>query len=190
MSHVFEGVQVMMHEEELQEILVALDALPSPSTILEYGSGGSTSIFANHLGYTHRLYSVEHDKGWYEKVSERLAGHPNDERITRILAPLQFHQGLWRFAHPYEEMPSGAEYYIWAPENNPEGWSWENVNLVLVDGICRGPCLAYLRTKLNPGTTVFLHDYTGREIWYDWAVKLYDRVKQTNLILELRVPTK
>lgn len=190
MSHQYEGVEVMMHPEELQEILTAVRALPEGSTILEYGSGGSTSIFANHLGDTHKFCSVEHDVPWYEKVGERLAGHANEARITRILAPLSFHKGLWRFSHPAEEMAAGMEYYIWAPENNPEGWDWKTVNLVLVDGIGRGACLAFLRTKLNPGTTVFLHDYTGRETWYDWAVKLYDRVKQTSLILELRVPTK
>lgn len=190
MSHVFEGISVMMHEEELQAILTAVKALPTNSTILEYGSGGSTSVFANYLGDTHKLCSVEHDKTWYKTVGERLEGHPNGDRVTRILAPLDFHQGLWRFAHPYEEMAAGTAHYIWAPEHNPEGWDWTTVGLVLVDGIARGPCLAYLRNKLNPGTPVFLHDYKGRENWYDWAVELYERVTQNDLLLELRVPTK
>lgn len=190
MSHQYEGVKVMMHPEELQELLVAVNALRPGSTILEYGSGGSTSIFANHLAETNTLCSVEHDKGWFDTVTTRLEGHANGARITRILAPLSFHQGLWKFARPEEEMAAGLAHYIWAPENNPEGWDWKTVNLMLVDGIGRGACLAALRTKLNPGTTVFLHDYPGRENWYDWAVHLYDIVKQTSLILELRVPNK
>lgn len=190
MSHVYEEVEVMMHPEELQEILQALKDIPENSTILEYGSGGSTSIFANHLGPKQNFSSVEHDRPWFDKVAERVKEHPNAARITYIFANLAFHKGLYRFARPEEEMAAGLENYVWCPERNPDGWDWSKVNLVLVDGIGRGACLAALRTVLNPGTTVFLHDYTGRENWYDWAVKLYTRVKQTNLLLELRVPNK
>lgn len=190
MSHTVNGIEVMMSEQDLAPLVSTLKIYAHPITVLEYGSGGSTSVFADHLGDQHRLCSVEHHKGWYETVGNRLANHPASDRITRILAPLSFHTSLWKFARPEEEMGAGAEHYIWAPERNPEGWNWSNVGLAFVDGIARGPCLAYLRTRLSPGTPVFVHDYTGREVWYDWAVNLYNRVNVHDLTIELRVPAK
>jgi hypothetical protein len=186
MSIMVNGIEVMMSQQDLDALLAPVDAtLLAGSTILEYGSGGSTSIFADKLGFTHNLFSVEHHKEWFEKVGKRLEGHPNEERIARVLAGLSFHIGIYKFARPEEEMGAGAREYIWAPENAVE---WCKVGLVLVDGISRGPCLAYLRTRLNPGTPVFLHDYVGRETWYDWACDLYDRVQVHDLMLEMRVP--
>ena len=38
---------------------------------LEFGSGRSTLWFAKH---THYITSVEHDRGWYERVAFQVAG--------------------------------------------------------------------------------------------------------------------
>jgi hypothetical protein len=188
MSHEAEGVEVMMDSQDLRALLTAVDALAGGATILEYGSGGSTRIFANHLGDDLNLFSVEHNNEWFLKVGDMLKDHPVRDRVQRVLAPLDFHPGLWRFARPEEEMAAGAKHYIWAPDTYHVDWS--KVGMALVDGIARGPCLAYLLTRLNPGTPVFLHDYKGRETWYDWAVNLYTFVAQHDLTIELRSPTK
>lgn len=195
MSIKVNGIEVMMSTQDLDALMTCADELLEDKTILEYGSGGSTSMFADKLGATRKLLSIEHNPDWFKKVGERLALHPAADRITRVLAPLSFHPSLWKFARPEEEMGAGADQYIWAPETacwGPRGTflDWKTVGLVFVDGIARGPCLAYLRTRLLPGTPVFLHDYKGRENWYLWAAQLYTFVAQHDLTIELRVPNK
>ena len=94
MSIEVRGIEVMMSQQDLDALLKPAEALPSGSIILEYGSGGSTSMFADALGYDRSLFSVEHHAEWFAKEGKRLEGHPNSDRITRILAPLDFHIGL------------------------------------------------------------------------------------------------
>ena len=178
------GLQPLMYPDEVTALQATVDALPEAAVIVEFGSGGSTRFFADNLQAARRLVSIEHNAEWYETVSIALDQHPNRERITLIYAGPELPLSRYIFAMPEEEMPAGLARYI-HPETPV---SWSDVTCVLVDGVARGACLAALRTKLRPGTTVLLHDYTGREYWYDWAVSLYDRVSLTNTLLTLRVP--
>ena len=82
--------------------------------------------------------------------------------------------GIWPFGQPYEETPVACADYIHA---NEIPIPWAKVELVLVDGFVRGAVLAVIRTKVTQGIAVFLHDYAGREWWYDWAVRLYTVVR-------------
>jgi hypothetical protein len=93
-------------------------------------------------------------------------------------------RSLFRWARPEEEMGCGCAKYI-QPAGIPD---WKDIDMVLVDGIARGPCLATLKLYLRKGVTVFLHDYDEeRAVWYDWAVNMYDRVELSDKLLKLRV---
>lgn len=51
----------------------------------------------------------------------------------------------------------------------------------------RGAVLASLIPKLTPGAVVLMHDYIGREHWYNWAVQLYTVESISGTMIKLRV---
>jgi len=172
---------VMMHPDEQDTLIGALPLLSMNATIVEFGSGGSTCMFADHLGAVQYLISIEHNAEWYNKVTDALKTSRNLPRIQYHYIPPAYPLEFYAFAHPYEECPAGLENYIKGPDID-----WTKVEMVLVDGVARGAVLATLATKLRPNTRIFLHDYTDRETWYDWAVNLYKREERVEKLLELR----
>jgi hypothetical protein len=177
-------LEVMMYPDEearMREILA--NELADDTTIVEYGCGGSTMMFADNLGEMRRLISIEHNLQWAEKVQKAIDVHPNSARINLMYLRPDFPPNIYGFAQPTEETPAGLRNYL-----NPM-IDWEDVDFVLVDGVARGPCLSLLAHRLIPRTRVILHDYTGRELWYDWIVRsgVYDIERCTNMLLEMRV---
>ena len=118
--------------------------------LFEYGSGGSTVEFCKRLKVT----SVEHDAKWYGKMP-KIDGH------EYILRERQMNVVNVKTA---EENPLGLNDYITESLRHPQ-------DMVLVDGVARGACLAYLKSTFDG--PVFLHD--AQRDWYDWAISLYPR---------------
>lgn len=177
-----EPLKVMMYDDEHARMLDIIKGLHEDAYILEYGCGGSTMMFADHLGPKQHLISIEHNAEWYAKVTTAVEQHPNKERINLMLFSPDYPLDAYVFASPYEEMPAGLTRYLNPPV------PWHRIDFALVDGVARGACLSLLAQRLNVNTKVALHDYTGREQWYDWALdKGYARVNLTNMLLELRV---
>jgi len=175
---------------------------PSTTQFIEYGTGGSTCMFAELMRDQQRLFTIEHNREWYDKVVEALKDIPGGRRVhMNLREPLDGRMMLRTmedgteipipesdfrpYSSPYEELPFGMESYIWAKDV----WiDWPTVGLAFVDGVARGPVLAALRGRLLPGRLVMLHDYPGREVWYDWAVRLYTRIGTYGGGLLLEVP--
>lgn len=181
-------LDMMMYPDEQPRMLQIVADLPDGATMLEYGSGGSTIRFAQTMRKGQTLYSVEHNADWFQKVGDAFKElDKHDATVYRKLIKLPNVEHYTRaFATTGEELPAQCEKYIHPEFKQPI--FWDSLSLVLVDGIARGACLAAVRSMLMPGTKVILHDYTGRENWYDWAVQLYHRENLTNMLLELRVP--
>jgi hypothetical protein len=186
LNHAEGFMNPMMYEDEFNHFMATLDSLPDSANIVEFGSGGSTYQIGQRLKERQDLFSIEHNPEWFAKVRNAVRELPAFGRIHRTLSAPTSSIQQDGFARPQEETPTGVTNYIHPSFKIP--LDWLSVNLVLVDGIARGACLAALRSKLAPRTTVFLHDYKGREDWYEWAVKLYEHVSLTNTLLELRVP--
>ena len=72
---------VWMHEHEQKLIL---DCLTEDTTMLEWGSGGSTLYFSS---FVEKYYSIEHDKDWYEKVSEQIKEYPFNDIVYKYIQP-------------------------------------------------------------------------------------------------------
>ena len=175
---------------------------PATTQFIEYGAGGSTCMFAGLLRDQQRLFTIEHNRAWYEKTCEALKTIPGSERIfmnlrepcdgATITTKMEdgteipiLEQDFRPYSTPHEELPFGMESYIWARDI----WiDWPTVGFAFVDGIARGPVMAALRHRLIPGRLVIIHDYPGRELWYDWAVRLYNRVGTYGGALVLEVP--
>jgi hypothetical protein len=136
------------------------------------------------------MISIEHNRGWFDKVSETIKDHPNRSRLLYLFlppgAPLQF----YGYGEASEENACYNLNYI-----NPEIALHEKYKITifdadafLIDGISRGACMATAFARAtNNQASFFLHDYVGREPWYDWAVSLFPKrniVDQT--LIELK----
>lgn len=156
-----------------------LDSIPSKGTYLEYGSGGSTLWFIEEIVKRDdgtKIISVEHDGAWYKKINSVI---PNGYRknFTYIHRPVKYNLTLTDnennkvtlnpYATPFEENPAGLHEYI-----HPETVFLSKIDTILIDGIARGPILAYIVNQVPRNCNVFLHDIENRD-WYDWAISLY-----------------
>lgn len=165
------------------------------SEMVEWGSGGSTTMFVKHF-QTGRLVSIEHNEQWYNKVREEITigdEYPREccENFSYIFKPPTFESKpvdirFYGYGVPYEENPCFASTYI-DPTSDvfcPMIW---NSDIYFVDGICRGAVLATIYAKAKKrDAAVFIHDYYGHEKrvpWYNWASNLYSDVKQVGSTL-------
>lgn len=163
-----EPLPILLSHPERAALLAAAHALPPDGLIVEWGSGGSTRL----LGETgRRVVSIEHDLEWVRKVQADTAHLPNVE-IRHHASPFKTY-----FGQPEEESPAGLEGYI--IEFPPRA------GLFFVDGLARGAVLATIRRVARPEARIFLHDYHGREAWYEWALWPYKKVALTDSLLEL-----
>jgi hypothetical protein len=120
-------------------------ALPRNGVGLEWGSGRSTRWLARRLG---RLVTVEHDAGWFAKVSSQLgrsALHNVDSRLVAL-------------EHPIDE-PTRPQYdpmprYVSVVDEFPD----EHFNFIEVDGHYRQACVVKGRQKLKPGGLLLVDD--------------------------------
>ena len=99
--------------------------------VFEWGAGGSTVWFARHAG---RVVSVEHQRGWYDKVADRLAEEGLQDAVRLHLVPLnsRAYAGLIKV------------------------YSLGTFDLVLVDGRARVACMTEARGMVKPGGMLVL----------------------------------
>lgn len=124
--------------------------------MVEWGSGGSTLYFLEHLQGKH-LTSIEHHPDWYAKVKEQITSDNHDYLLIRG-------KYIGDNATPFEENPSGLHDYI--------SHIVSNIDTVLIDGVARSSCLMMSYIKY-PQANIFLHDY--HRDWYDYAVEIYPK---------------
>jgi hypothetical protein len=127
--------------------------------MLEWGAGGSTVWFANHLPAGATLTSVEHDPKWFQAVQERLGSVPNVRLLLREATGR-----LGANATIEEEDPRHLQSFIHAVDG-------EEFDVIVVDGNARGDCLRQAQSLLAPGGVVLLHD--AQRAWYDDAKKIF-----------------
>jgi hypothetical protein len=111
----------------------------------EFGSGRSTGWFAALVG---RLWSIEHNRVWYERVRRQL----EEAGVTNV---------DYRFValdHPESE-PERAEYdpppaYVAVADEFPD----RGLGLAVVDGHYRTHCVRRLIPKIAPGGFLLVDD--------------------------------
>lgn len=143
----------------LEQTLLALGRQgKQPIDVLEWGAGSSTAYFTRMLrehGMTYRWLSLEHDRGWYEKVRVDLGGDPNVEVKWLDTGADGTH---WRKI-PMDE-------YV----NYPAA-AGRQFDFIFVDGRKRRRCLLEAKKLLKPDGVVFLHDAHRR--YYHCAQDTY-----------------
>ena len=122
------------------------------STILEYGSGGST-VLAAELGRT--VFSVESDKNWAERLAAHVA--PLSDRVQVHWADIG-QTGDWGVpikAREHRKFP-GYALSVW---DRPD---FIQPDLVLIDGRFRAACLVAVMLRTVQPVTVLFDDYLRR----------------------------
>jgi len=175
--------EIQMHEDEIAYVLDVCSKLPDDATIVEWGSGGSTCVWLDKLKSTQKLISIEHNKKWFDKVTEAIDVHFEDDfsdRFAYLYIPEEYVEH--GYGNPLEEMPIGTAKYIKPPDKIFDS------NVFFVDGIARGTCLLSIlinHTQKDP--VIFLHDYVGREEWFDWVTQFFNIEVVATTLLRLYI---
>lgn len=142
-----------------------LSALPAPGFMLEWGGGGSTGWFLEHMAAgSQLLLTVEHHAGWAGAMRAEYQHHAS-WRLRHLPSTLEVGQN----ATHWEECPAGLAEYI-----NPVALA--DADVVLVDGVARSACLAAAIATGKPGRVVYLHDV--QRDWYEWPLRAFaDRIR-------------
>ncbi len=135
--------------------------------ILEWGSGGCTLWMAQMRKPKAVVVSIEHDRGWLDRVSMKLLQSPDMYQAHDVVL-------LDGAKTPPYTRPPYAEKYV-------------PYDLIFVDGIERPACLEASYDLLAPGGVVFLHD-SQRAQYTKAKRQLLEREGMT-LIDERRDPT-
>lgn len=124
-----------------------LEALPPGGTMFEWGCGGSTLWFREQ-GVN--LTSLEHDKKWAFRFGAFFVNIGN----IPIASPAEELCDINDAQNPYLLAFAHRKY-----------------DVILVDGVLRNKCLKVAKNMLNPGGTVFLHDF--QRDWYGAGMEGY-----------------
>lgn len=156
--------------------------LTNDMKIFEYGSGGSTLFFA---GRAARVFSVEHDRSWYNNVQQAVhrCGY-NNSRV--MLAAAEKPSGA------FNDDPSDPSGYA-SSDDNFKGMSFENYvkkidefddgyfDIVIVDGRSRPACAKRAMKKVKTGGYLVI-DNSERDTYKkasdlfnspDWQLRLF-----------------
>jgi hypothetical protein len=137
--------------------LIAIELADLPDVVVECGSGATTLLIAALLQRNGRgrLFTLEHDRAYAERMSQRLRAAGLDNVCEVIWAPLTRQSFGETRVHWYD-----AAKVVDLPEK---------VDVVLVDGPpavapwARWPALEVLADRLTPGASVLVDDGRRRE---------------------------
>lgn len=161
--------EIQMGETEIEYVSNLIKEMPIDGKMVEWGSGGSTCKWLEVKKPTQVLYSIEHNPSWHSRVVRAIKNHYGSVENFNFLHIAEQYGTNHGYGVPIEEHPMGTDMYV-----NPNS-IWD-ADIFLIDGIARAACaMAVLlkHTKENP--VVMIHDYVGREAWYDWATQFFKK---------------
>lgn len=136
--------------------------------MLEYGSGNSTICIAPLVK---TLWSVEHNKEWFDRVINMVFDFNN---VNLFYVP----QDLPR-SNP-TKLEEFQTYVDWIKDKDIK------FDIVLIDGRARQWCAESILDKLSDNHTVFLHDYNLIERpYYKRVEKFYKIVNSCHTMISM-----
>lgn len=162
--------EIQMQQDEIDYMVKLINDLPEDALFVEWGSGGSTCKWLETLRNLQRLISIEHNESWYNRVTRAVKNHFGDvsERFEYIHIP-EAHGLEHGYGNVLEEHPFGTLTYM-----TPKDEIFD-ADVFFIDGIARGACAVNtLLRYTRPDAAFFIHDYVGRETWYEWATQYFD----------------
>jgi hypothetical protein len=173
--------EVQMNQDEIESVVSKISNLGSDGLMVEWGSGGSTVKWLESMKDNQRLISIEHNKEWYDKVNgyvqsrddikNRLTYYHQAEKYPAI-EPLRItnHEYPHHVGTILEEHPFGLDQYFFPDADIL------SADIFFIDGLSRGAIalmVNFLAQKDN--AVVYIHDYVGREHWYNWATQFFTK---------------
>ena len=123
-------------------------------SIFEYGSGSSTLFFEDNF---EEVYSVEHDKEWFEIVTS------NVKKANVYYVPPK------KSIHPnYISKKPGFKNLDFIDYVNFIGTLGKKFDVIFIDGRARQECLKIAKDFLNPGGFIILDDSNRRRYRKDF----------------------
>jgi hypothetical protein len=131
-------------------------AFSGAQVILEYGSGGSTLLAA---GGGRRVFSVESDRDWADRVAAELAHMSDRAQVHHVdIGPT----GEWG-APTDENAHRRFHTYALSVWDRPD---FVVPDLVLIDGRFRASCLVAVLLRATKPVTVLFDDYLRRRYYH------------------------
>jgi hypothetical protein len=159
----------VMFSDEVEIMTSLISQLPPTSSIVEWGSGGSTVTFSKQLSSEQHYTSIEHNIEWFDKVDKELKDI--NSTCTYLYRPVKPDCYTHGYGRPEEENPIGLDDYIFP------GDFVLDADLYFIDGIARCTiALMLLGLAKNRNAVILIHDYTpDRHVYYNWIRKIYPR---------------
>jgi predicted O-methyltransferase YrrM len=171
-------------------LLVQFLEANQPGTILEFGTGRSTLVFAAYVAnqvrlgqYAPQLFAVDHDPRWLEQTRQQLEANNLAGYAQLILAPLS----LQSFGERSQQA------YSLSTEDRRKLTKSGGVDLCLIDGppgeLGRWGSLPLVAEYLRPGALVLLDDAyrpDELEIWKLWQAQYRSCMVQPRMVLTPR----
>lgn len=155
------SIQMMPNEVSYMEKLIS--ELPEDGKMVEWGSGGSTLHWLTLLKENQKLISIEHNKDWYEKVTDETQSKNNFRYIFVDVSNNFYNHG---YGDITEENPFNVKKYVCPTDEIYDA------DIFLIDGIVRGACLATtLLNRRKKDSTILIHDYEHRQSSYNWITQ-------------------
>lgn len=153
------------------------DWLTKNMKVFEYGSGGSTLYFSNHVD---SVYSVEHDPEWFTITRKAIAENSLQNVNYKLIEPQAYaNYNKDNYLIIKECISSRAEFvgrdfkeYV----NEIENFKDSFFDLVIVDGRARQSCIAKAIQKIRKGGLLLL-DNAEREFYLTPNKEMLDVTK-------------
>tara|TARA_Y100000004_G_C8954924_1_gene430320 strand:+ start:3240 stop:3854 length:615 start_codon:yes stop_codon:yes gene_type:complete len=180
-----------------KEIDLIQSYLSDKKIMLEYGCGGSTTIFPR---YVKKYYSIEHNLDWFWNVQQEIY---NDKLDNVEIHLCDIPKGvptkredfweryddniLYASEHLDTNIPSfedcvyPKDKYVWNEYiDYVDKLNVKLFDVVLIDGRARTDCAYKVLNYIDKGSIVFIHDFWPRPEyhkvfeWYDEVVSIKD----------------
>ena len=132
-------MEMMLNNQ--QEVDFLLNTLKPTQTVLEWGSGGSTLEIAKRVK---NLYSIEHNKEWFDKVNAELSSNAFLFHIPRNQEEKSGDDGTLE------------DYFDYV--NYPKTFG-KKFDIIFIDGRARVECAKVSLDLLKKTGSIFIHDY-------------------------------
>ena len=180
-----------------KEIDLIQSYLSDKKIMLEYGCGGSTTIFPR---YVKKYYSIEHNLDWFWNVQQEIYNDKLDNVEIHLCdipkgVPTKREEFWERYddnilyasEHLDTNIPSfedcvyPKDKYVWMEYiDYVDKLNVKLFDVVLIDGRARTDCAYKVLNYIDKGSIVFIHDFWPRSEyhkvfeWYDEVVSIKD----------------
>ena len=180
-----------------KEIDLIQSYLSDKKIMLEYGCGGSTTIFPR---YVKKYYSIEHNLDWFWNVQQEIYNDKLDNVEIHLCdipkgVPTKREEFWERYDDnilyasehldtnipSFEDCAYPKDKYVWSEYiDYVDKLNVKLFDVVLIDGRARTDCAYKILNYINKSSIVFIHDFWPRPEyhkvfeWYDEVVSIKD----------------